>query len=58
LAENEQTMQVRLCYLVFENILELDIIEIRMLSGEVKMPSIDDEYKKMETMLIMTPEDN
>ena len=51
-------MQVRLCYLVFENILELDIIEIRMLSGEVKMPSIDDEYKKMETMLIMTPEDN
>ena len=29
-----------------------------MLNGEVRMPSIDDEYKKMETMLIMTPIDN
>jgi hypothetical protein len=28
-----------------------------MLSGEVKMPSIEDKYKKMETMLIMTPKD-
>ena len=33
-------------------------VVLEVLNGEVRMPSIDDEFKKMETMLIMTPIDD